>query len=132
MAYLLASGRFGDWLPNHLLVIHILFVFAVLNPLVTPFGLLYFTIQKSTISALRRRMCCLYFSPIAVIKNQFLHVYAKDYEENGQRILIRIIRYSLDGMGFHHMKMRRSSDGGIIRSGACTSTLLGLRKLDGR
>jgi len=47
-AYLPASGRFLDWLPNHLLVIHILFVFAVLNPLVIPFGLLYFTIQKST------------------------------------------------------------------------------------
>jgi hypothetical protein len=39
-------------------------------------------------------------SILVVIKNQFLHVYAKNYEENGQRILIRIIRYSLDGMSF--------------------------------
>ncbi|KAH9002732.1 hypothetical protein EDB86DRAFT_3063264 [Lactarius hatsudake] len=66
------------WLPNHLLVIHVLFVFAVLNPLVLPFGLIYFSIEK------------------VVIKNQFLHVYAKNYEGNGQIILIRIIRYSLD------------------------------------
>jgi len=34
---------------------------------------------------------------LVVIKNQFLHVYAKNYEGNGQMILIRIIRYSLDG-----------------------------------
>ncbi|KAI9464920.1 hypothetical protein BJY52DRAFT_1247236 [Lactarius psammicola] len=68
------------WLPNHLLVIHVLFVFAVLNPLVMPFGLIYFSIEK------------------VVIKNQFLHVYAKNYEGNGQIILIRIIRYSLDGL----------------------------------
>ncbi|KAH9159491.1 hypothetical protein EDB89DRAFT_2048781 [Lactarius sanguifluus] len=68
------------WLPNHLLVIHVLFVFAVLNPLVIPFGLIYFSIET------------------VVIKNQFLHVYAKHYEGNGQIILIRIIRYSLDGL----------------------------------
>jgi hypothetical protein len=35
-----------DWLPNHLLVIHVLLVFAVLNPLVMPFGLLYFSIER--------------------------------------------------------------------------------------
>ncbi|KAF8271950.1 hypothetical protein EI94DRAFT_1719278 [Lactarius quietus] len=68
------------WLPNHLLVIHVLFIFAVLNPLVMPFGLLYFSIER------------------VVIKNQILHVYAKHYEGNGQVILIRIIRYSLDGL----------------------------------
>jgi len=28
-------------------VIHVLFVFAVLNPLVMPFGLIYFTVEKS-------------------------------------------------------------------------------------
>jgi hypothetical protein len=37
----------ADWLPNHLLVIHILLVFAVINPLVLPFGLLYFTVERS-------------------------------------------------------------------------------------
>lgn len=39
-----------DWLPNHLLVIHILLVFAVLNPLVMPFGLLYFSIERGKVS----------------------------------------------------------------------------------
>lgn len=34
-----------DWLPNHLLVIHILLLFAVLNPLVVPFGFLYFCVE---------------------------------------------------------------------------------------
>lgn len=29
---------------------------------------------------------------------QLLHVYAKNYEGNGQTLLIRMIRYSLDGM----------------------------------
>lgn len=31
---------------------------------------------------------------------QLLHVYAKNYECNGQMLLIRILRYSLDGMIF--------------------------------
>ncbi|KAI0075096.1 hypothetical protein K474DRAFT_1600449 [Panus rudis PR-1116 ss-1] len=68
------------WLPNHLLVIHVLLVFSILNPLVIPFGLLYFAVEAT------------------VIKNQLLHVYAKNYELNGQFILIRLIRYSLDGL----------------------------------
>ena len=36
-----------DWLPNHLLVIHVLLVFSVLNPLVIPFGFLYFCVESS-------------------------------------------------------------------------------------
>jgi len=31
-----------DWLPNHILVIHILLLFSLLNPFVLPFGVLYF------------------------------------------------------------------------------------------
>ncbi|TFY68743.1 hypothetical protein EVJ58_g833 [Rhodofomes roseus] len=68
------------WLPNHTLVLHIVVVFAVLNPLVIPFAFLYFCVA------------------CAVIRNQLLHVYAKNYEGNGQTILIRIIRYSCDGL----------------------------------
>ena len=34
------------WLPTHLLVIHVLLAFSVLNPLVIPFGLLYFFIES--------------------------------------------------------------------------------------
>ncbi|KAI0061410.1 hypothetical protein BV25DRAFT_1916791 [Artomyces pyxidatus] len=70
------------WLPNHLLVIHVILVFSVLNPLVIPFGFIYFMVEKT------------------VITNQLLHVYAKNYEANGRTLLIRMIRYSLDGLVF--------------------------------
>ncbi|KAG2338484.1 hypothetical protein BDR05DRAFT_969182 [Suillus weaverae] len=72
--------NFYYWLPNHLLIIHVLLLFALLNPLVIPFGLVYFSVET------------------AVVKNQLLHVYAKNYECNGQILLIRILRYSLDGL----------------------------------
>ncbi|KZT09143.1 uncharacterized protein LAESUDRAFT_695760 [Laetiporus sulphureus 93-53] len=68
------------WLPNHVLVVHVVLVFAVLNPLVIPFSFVYYCVEAT------------------VIRNQLLHVYAKNYEGNGQRILIRIIRYSCDGL----------------------------------
>ncbi|KAH9846366.1 DUF221-domain-containing protein [Lenzites betulinus] len=68
------------WLPNHVLVIHVLLVFAVLNPLVVPFAFLYFCVEAT------------------IVKNQLLHVYAKNYEGNGQTLLIRMVRYSLDGL----------------------------------
>ncbi|KAF9221015.1 hypothetical protein BS17DRAFT_758900 [Gyrodon lividus] len=72
--------NFYYWLPNHLLVIHICLLFAVLNPLILPFGLIYFAVET------------------AVVKNQLLHVYAKNYECNGHILLIRMVRYSLDGL----------------------------------
>jgi len=34
-----------DWLPNHILVIHILLLFLVLSPSVLLFGVLYFFVQ---------------------------------------------------------------------------------------
>ncbi|KAI1793237.1 hypothetical protein LXA43DRAFT_231356 [Ganoderma leucocontextum] len=68
------------WLPNHMLVVHVLLVFALLNPLVIPFALVYFAVERT------------------VVKNQLLHVYAKNYEGNGQKLLIRMVRYSLDGL----------------------------------
>lgn len=34
-----------DWVPNHLLVLHTLLLFSILNPFVLPFGALYFLIQ---------------------------------------------------------------------------------------
>ena len=37
-----------DWLPNHLLVLFITIVFAVLNPLILPFALIYFAIERGT------------------------------------------------------------------------------------
>jgi hypothetical protein len=90
----------GDWLPNHLLVINIIVLFAVLNPLVIPFGLIYFSIKQGAGSFVEMMTVFLMYYPLVVIKNQLLHVYAKNYEGNGQTILIRIVRYSLDGMTF--------------------------------
>ncbi|KAJ7259497.1 hypothetical protein B0H12DRAFT_1014472 [Mycena haematopus] len=72
--------NFYYWLPMHLLVIHVLMLFMVLNPIVIPFGAFYFFIESG------------------VIRNQLLHVYAKNYELNGQLLLVRIARYSLDGL----------------------------------
>ncbi|KAK2465349.1 hypothetical protein APHAL10511_002703 [Amanita phalloides] len=68
------------WIPNHLLALHVLLLFSILNPFVLPFGALYFFVQTG------------------VMKNQFIYVYAKHYEGNGHSILIRIVRYSLDGL----------------------------------
>ncbi|KAJ7069743.1 hypothetical protein C8F01DRAFT_526127 [Mycena amicta] len=72
--------NFYYWLPTHLLVIHVLLLFMVLNPIVIPFGAFYFFIEAG------------------VVKNQLIHIYAKNYEGNGQTILIRMVRYSLDGL----------------------------------
>ncbi|KAF9565721.1 hypothetical protein CPC08DRAFT_740946 [Agrocybe pediades] len=68
--------NFYYWLPNHTLVIHVLLLFSVLNPFVLPFGTIYFFIQSGVL----------------------IHVYAKNYETDGRWLLIRIIRYSLDGL----------------------------------
>ena len=37
-----------DWLPNHILVIHVLLLFSLLNPFVLPFGAIYFFIQSGS------------------------------------------------------------------------------------
>ncbi|KAG9033951.1 hypothetical protein FRB95_014030 [Tulasnella sp. JGI-2019a] len=72
--------NFYYWLPNHLIVLFINFTFTLLNPLVIPFGLFYFSIV------------------LVVFKHQFLHVYSKAYEMNASVLLIRIQRYSMDGI----------------------------------
>ncbi|KAG8860888.1 hypothetical protein FRB96_003623 [Tulasnella sp. 330] len=72
--------NFYYWLPNHLIVLFIGFTFTLLNPLVIPFGLFYFSIV------------------LVVFKHQFLHVYSKAYEMNASVLLIRIQRYSMDGI----------------------------------
>ncbi|KAJ1303126.1 hypothetical protein OPQ81_011326 [Rhizoctonia solani] len=68
------------WLPNHLLVLIITLLFSILNPLILPFSLLYFIVA------------------LAVFKHQFIHVYRKIYDGNAENIVIRILRYSLDGL----------------------------------
>ncbi|KAL0961406.1 hypothetical protein HGRIS_006355 [Hohenbuehelia grisea] len=72
--------NFYYWLPNHLLVLHVFLLFSILNPFIIPFATIYYFVQSG------------------VIKNQLIHIYAKHYEGNGQLILVRVVRYSLDGM----------------------------------
>ncbi|GAA6048909.1 hypothetical protein JCM3770_007114 [Rhodotorula araucariae] len=67
------------WLPNHLFVIAISLVFAVLNPLVLAFAWLYFAFS------------------VIVLKSQFAHVYyRRNFELGGRLWFRRILRYSLD------------------------------------
>ncbi|CAE6451481.1 unnamed protein product, partial [Rhizoctonia solani] len=68
------------WLPNHLLVVIITMLFSILNPLILPFSLLYFVVA------------------LVIFKHQFVHVYRKIYDGNAVNIVIRILRYSLDGL----------------------------------
>ncbi|KAF8578198.1 hypothetical protein K439DRAFT_1663846 [Ramaria rubella] len=72
--------NFYYWLPNHILVVTIVMCFALLNPLVIPFAFVYFSFES------------------VIVKHQLVHVYAKTYDNNGKLILIRIVRYSLDGL----------------------------------
>ncbi|PVG01499.1 hypothetical protein CPB86DRAFT_699009 [Serendipita vermifera] len=74
--------NFYYWLPNHVMVMMIVIVFTVLNPLVIPFALIYFSFA------------------LAVHKNQLMRVYSKWYDQNGSVIIIRIFRYTLDGFIF--------------------------------
>ncbi|GAB1518531.1 hypothetical protein RhiTH_001591 [Rhizoctonia solani] len=74
------------WTPNHLLGMHILMIFAVLNPLVIPFGLIYYSVAN------------------VVFRNQLLRVYARRfYEGNGKMLTIRVMRYSMDGLALSHI-----------------------------
>lgn len=77
----------------------IVIVFTVLNPLVIPFALIYFSAAAG--------MWQQYFylkaelNPhLAVHKNQLMRVYAKWYDQKGTVLFIRIFRYSLDGFLF--------------------------------
>jgi len=38
-----------DWLPNHSLVIHVFFLFSILNPFIIPFGAMYFLVQSGVV-----------------------------------------------------------------------------------
>ncbi|KIJ55842.1 hypothetical protein M422DRAFT_200178 [Sphaerobolus stellatus SS14] len=77
--------NFYYWLPNHVLVTTIVVCFALLNPLIIPFALVYFCIEST------------------IVKHQLIHVYSKQYENNGKLILVRIVRYSLDGLMLAHV-----------------------------
>jgi hypothetical protein len=66
-------------IPIHTFCLFIACLFAVLNPLVIPFGTLYF------------------FVAYGILRNQFIHVYQHQYDTKGKRPTIRFVRYTLDG-----------------------------------
>ncbi|KAG0666664.1 hypothetical protein C6P46_004330 [Rhodotorula mucilaginosa] len=70
---------YQSWVPNHLFMISIVLVFAILNPVVIAFAFLYFGIS------------------LIVFKQQFAHVYyRRNFESGGRQVFRRIFRYSLD------------------------------------
>jgi len=69
------------WLPFHVLIMTILFIFTLINPLVTPFGLVY--------------LC---FALIVFKKNLAFTYYRRFNEKEGVVYFVRILRFSLDGL----------------------------------
>jgi hypothetical protein len=89
---------FEDWFPNHCLVLHVLLLFSVLNPFVLPFGTLYFFVQTGVMKNQVHLSRLLFFLLMTNAPPfQFIHVYSKNFEGDGKILLIRIVRYSLDG-----------------------------------
>ncbi|CAO1613033.1 unnamed protein product [Parajaminaea phylloscopi] len=69
------------WLPFHILIMTIVFVFAILNPLIIPFGLLYI------------------FIAMIVFKKNFAFTYYRRFnEKEGVVYFIRLFRFTLDGL----------------------------------
>lgn len=69
------------WLPFHILIMTIVFVFAILNPLIIPFGLLYL------------------FIAMIVFKKNFAFIYYRRFnEKEGVIYFIRLFRFTLDGL----------------------------------
>lgn len=69
------------WLPFHTLIMTIVFVFAILNPLVIPFAMLYLMVAQAT------------------FKKNFAFVYYRRFmEKEGVIYFIRLFRFSLDGL----------------------------------
>ncbi|KAE8222855.1 hypothetical protein CF319_g4016 [Tilletia indica] len=69
------------WLPFHVLILTILFIFTLLNPLVMPFGLVY-----------------LLFAYVVFKKNLAFIYYRRFNEKEGVVYFVRIMRFSLDGL----------------------------------
>lgn len=66
--------------PNHCFAITIIFTFMIYNPLVIPFGFIFFL------------FALLYY------KYQYLWTYGRRYENEGRRNCIRYLRLTLDGL----------------------------------
>lgn len=69
------------WLPFHILIMTIVFIFAILNPLIIPFALLYI------------------FVAMIVFKKNFAFTYYRRFnEKEGVIYFIRLFRFTLDGL----------------------------------
>jgi hypothetical protein len=69
------------WLPFHVLILTIVFVFALLNPLIIPFALVYL------------------FVAFVVFKKNLAYTYFRRFNEmEGAVYFVRILRFSLDGL----------------------------------
>ncbi|PWN45347.1 hypothetical protein IE81DRAFT_320078 [Ceraceosorus guamensis] len=69
------------WLPFHILIMTIVFIFGVLNPLVIPFALIYI------------------FVAMIVFKKNFAFTYFRRFNEmQGEIYYARLLRFSLDGL----------------------------------
>ncbi|EJU03200.1 hypothetical protein DACRYDRAFT_99538 [Dacryopinax primogenitus] len=73
---------YSYWLPTHMLVLLIMHVFAILNPLVIPFCLIYLAFE------------------FVIVKHQKMQVFSRAFETNGFNINHRILRFSCDGLVF--------------------------------
>lgn len=116
-----------DWFPNHCLVLHVLLLFSVLNPFVLPFGTLYFFVQTGV---MKNQVHPSFLLSLFLIVNgssfQFIHVYSKNFEGDGKILLIRIVRYSLDGQSSTTEIFVCRSNTYTFRSGPFTSHFLGI------
>lgn len=69
------------WLPFHILIVTIVFIFAILNPLILPFALVYL------------------FVAMIVFKKNLAYVYFRRFnEKDGVVYFTRLLRFSLDGL----------------------------------
>ncbi|CAO1636976.1 unnamed protein product [Sympodiomycopsis kandeliae] len=69
------------WLPFHILIMTIVFIFAILNPLIIPFALIYM------------------FIAMIVFKKNFAFTYYRRFnEKDGVVYFVRLFRFTLDGL----------------------------------
>jgi len=68
----------SDFVPNHLLVLHIFLLFAVLNPFVVPFAVLYFFVQtgvmKNQVSRFPPNVRIAYITIVSFFKSSSMSI----------------------------------------------------------
>jgi sterol desaturase/sphingolipid hydroxylase (fatty acid hydroxylase superfamily) len=89
------------------MVFLIIIIFTILNPLVVPFALIYFSAANGETLFVLKKVCLRTSS--VVHKNQLMRVYSKWYDQNGTVLLVRILRYTLDGFIFSEVSTLQSA-----------------------